>query len=261
MSDEGTPRRPRRPLHFGPDAMEAHGGSIAGPAEAAEAAHAAAATLVGAGREGDDPQRAARLVRLVEDVGLDTLADLWAQRPARSLPGVLWRLYVLRAWVWRAPSVAAREYAEGMGTAEVQHVVAGMAEPPGPDEVRDLADQILSGLFTGDLGYSVASGTPVVDLIVEAAPHTLALAAASIGLAIVVALATAYVATLPGAGALRSAVRALPSFMVSLPGFWIAILLLQFFSFRLGWVNVVDPTPLEGLILPTLTLAVPWPRR
>ena len=102
--------------------MEAHGGSIAGPAEAAEAAHAAAATLVGAGREADDPQRAARLVRLVEDVGLDTLADLWAQRPARSLPGVLWRLYVLRAWVWRAPSVAAREYAEGMRTAEVQHV-------------------------------------------------------------------------------------------------------------------------------------------
>ena len=155
MSDEGTPRRPRRPLHFGPDAMEAHGGSIAGPAEAAEAAHAAAATLVGAGREGDDPQRAACLVRLVEDVGLDTLADLWAQRPARSLPGVLWRLYVLRAWVWRAPSVAAREYAEGMRTAEVQHVVAGMAEPPGPDEVRDLADQILSGLFTGDLAVAL----------------------------------------------------------------------------------------------------------
>ena len=135
--------------------MEAHGGSIAGPAEAAEAAHAAAATLVGAGREGDDPQRAACLVRLVEDVGLDTLADLWAQRPARSLPGVLWRLYVLRAWMWRAPSVAAREYAEGMRTAEVQHVVAGMAEPPGPDEVRDLADQILSGLFTGDLAVAL----------------------------------------------------------------------------------------------------------
>ena len=35
------PGRPRRPLHFGPDAMEAHGGSLPDPAETAEAAHAA----------------------------------------------------------------------------------------------------------------------------------------------------------------------------------------------------------------------------
>lgn len=152
--------------------------------------------------------------------------------------------------------VAAR-YADpalGLSQAEIEQI----REQMGVD--KPLFEQYfatLGGLFTGDLGYSVASGTPVVDLIAEAAPHTLALAAASIGLAIVVALATAYAATLPGAGALRSVVRSLPSFMVSLPGFWIAILLLQFFSFRLGWVNVVDPTPLEGLILPTLTLAVP----
>ena len=152
--------------------------------------------------------------------------------------------------------VAAR-YADpalGLSQAEIEQI----REQMGVD--KPLIQQYfatLGGLFTGDLGYSVASGTPVFDLITDAAPHTFALAATSVGLAIVVALATAYVATLPGAGALRSAVRALPSFMVSLPGFWIAILLLQFFSFRLGWVNVVDPTPLEGLILPTLTLAVP----
>lgn len=152
--------------------------------------------------------------------------------------------------------VAAR-YADpalGLSQAEIEQI----REQMGVD--KPLIQQYfatLAGLFTGDLGYSVATGTPVFDLITDAAPHTFALAAASIGLAIVVALATAYVATLPGAGPLRSFFRALPSFMVSLPGFWIAILLLQFFSFRLGWVNVVDPTPLEGLILPTLTLAVP----
>ena len=44
---------------------------------------------------------------------------------------------------------------------------------------------------------------------------------------------------------------------MSLPGFFIAIVLLQVFSFQLGWVNVVNPTAFEGLILPTLTLVVP----
>ncbi|QPK83604.1 ABC transporter permease [Corynebacterium qintianiae] len=115
----------------------------------------------------------------------------------------------------------------------------------------------LGGFLTGNLGYSVRTGTPVSSLIAEALPHTLALAATSVGLAIVVALLAAFVATLPGMGWIGDFFRALPSFMASLPGFWIAILLLQFFSFHLGWVNVIDPAPGEGLILPTLTLVVP----
>ena len=36
---------------------------------------------------------------LVDDIGLSTLADLWASRPARTLPGALWRLYLLREWM------------------------------------------------------------------------------------------------------------------------------------------------------------------
>lgn len=152
--------------------------------------------------------------------------------------------------------VAAR-YADpalGLSNAQIEEI----REQMGVD--KPLIEQYFStlgGLFTGNLGYSVAAGTPVSSLIAEAAPHTFALAATSIGLAILVALLTAYLATLPGAGWVRGFFRALPSFMVSLPGFWIAIVLLQIFSFKLGWVNVVDPTPVEGLILPTLTLAVP----
>lgn len=152
--------------------------------------------------------------------------------------------------------VAAR-YADpalGLSNAEIEQIRTQM----GVD--KPLIEQYfttLGGLFTGNLGYSVASGTPVASLIAEAAPHTFALAVASIGLAVIVALLISYAATLPGAGPVRSALRALPSLLVSLPGFWIAILLLQVFSFRLGWVNVVYPTPWEGILLPTLTLLVP----
>lgn len=146
---------PRRPIHFGPDALEAHGGTTPGPAELTEIAHQTAAVIVGAGRAAHDPDVTARLVALVDDLGLSTIADLWSGRPARSLPGVLWRLYVLREWVRRSPDAASREYAAGMQLADVSHVVAGVAVPPGPDEVKELADTILAGVFDGDLAIAL----------------------------------------------------------------------------------------------------------
>lgn len=135
--------------------MEAHGGSLPDPAQAAEAAHAAALTVVEAGRRDARPGTTARLVRLVDDLGIDTLAELWSRRPARSLPGALWRLYMLREWVQRRPETAAREYSAGMAVAPVPHVVAGIAEPPGTDEVIALVDRILGGVFDADLAVAL----------------------------------------------------------------------------------------------------------
>lgn len=135
--------------------MEAHGGTRPGPAEITEIAHQTAAVLVGTGRAVDDPDVTARLVALVDDLGLSTVADLWASRPARTLPGTLWRLYALREWVRRQPVEASREYAAGMRFTDVAHAVAGMAEPPGPDEVKALADEILTGVFNGDLAVAL----------------------------------------------------------------------------------------------------------
>jgi len=146
---------PRRPVHFGPEAMEAHGGTTPGPAELTEIAHQTASVIVGTGRAAHDPDVTARLVALVDDLGLSTIADLWSGRPARSLPGVLWRLYVLREWVRRSPDAASREYAAGMRLADVSHVVAGVAVPPGPEEVQELADTILTGVFEADLGIAL----------------------------------------------------------------------------------------------------------
>lgn len=135
--------------------MEAHGGALPDPAETADAAHAAALTVVEAGRGDASPETTHRLVRLVDDLGIDTLADLWSRRPARSLPGALWRLYLLREWVQRRPELAAREYAAGMAAAPVAHVVTGIAEPPGTDEVIALVDRILGGVFDGDLAIAL----------------------------------------------------------------------------------------------------------
>lgn len=146
--------RPRRPTFMGPEGMEAHGGVI-DPTAQIEAAHETARVLVHTGRATNQPELTERLVHLVEDLGIETVAELWASRPARSLPGSLWRLYVLREWVVRQPEQAAHEYAAGIRFAEVNHAVAGVADPPGPQQVGALVDEILRGVFAGDLGVAL----------------------------------------------------------------------------------------------------------
>jgi hypothetical protein len=135
--------------------MEAQGGTAPDPAQVTEIAHQTAAVLVGTGRAVDDPEVTARLVGLVDELGLSTVAELWADRPARSLPGALWRLYALREWVQRDPEEASADYAEGIRFTDVNHAVAGVAEPPGPGELRALTDAILRGVFDGDLAVAL----------------------------------------------------------------------------------------------------------
>ncbi|MCW3492498.1 ABC transporter permease [Microbacterium sp. SSM24] len=115
----------------------------------------------------------------------------------------------------------------------------------------------LSGYVQGDFGYSTQFGTGVLDLIGEALPATAALAGLGFLLAAVIAAAIAFLSTLSPFGWLRSGLRSLPGVFVSVPVFWLGILLIQVFSFGLGWVPIVGADPVAGLILPVITLAVP----
>jgi hypothetical protein len=150
---QGTPRRP---AFFTPVSMDSRGGPQSlDPARVTEAAHETASLIVKTGRAANDPSLTSKLVTLVDDLGLSTLAELWADCPARSLPGALWRLYALREWVCRDPEGASGDYAAGIRFADVPHVVAGVGDPPGPAEMRDLADVILTGVFDGDLAIAL----------------------------------------------------------------------------------------------------------
>jgi hypothetical protein len=146
--------RPRRPALFGPAAVDALVGAP-DPAERIEAAHATAEALVRHGRAADDDEVTARLVALTDEHGIDEVADLWSDRPADTLPGALWRLYALRAGIRRDPVDHARAFDAGRRRAPVHEAVAGVAEPPGPQEVTALADAVLAGAFRGDLSVAL----------------------------------------------------------------------------------------------------------
>jgi hypothetical protein len=125
------------------------------PLDIALIAHETALAVVSQVRESQDPELVARLVRLVDDEGIDAVAMMWSKAEPHTLPGALWRIYMLREWVKHSAEAVARSYHHGVHAAQVRHAIAGVEDPPGPEEVQRLADAILSGVFAGDLAVAL----------------------------------------------------------------------------------------------------------
>ncbi len=130
----------------------------------------------------------------------------------------------------------------------------------------------LSGALHGDLGRSFVHDTPALGLILERMPATLELAIASMLMAVLLGLPLGLWAGLkPGSGAGRT-ILAGSILALSLPAFWVGLLLVMVFSVTLGWLPVYGRGPttlllgvpvsflsLEGwrhLILPATSLAL-----
>ena len=120
------------------------------PVLLAEAADRSAELLVRGARASGDDAVADRVLHLADTEGIEVIAQVWAGRPADSVAGCLWRLYLLRSWVYADPVGVAREFDEGRRHAAVAGVVAGVADPPGPDELRAMVDEVLRGIAVGD---------------------------------------------------------------------------------------------------------------
>ena len=125
------------------------------PAMLREAGDLAATVLVRGARESDDPALAERIVHLAESEGLETLAEVWSGAPADTLAGSLWRLFLLRSWVYAAPERVASEFEAGQRRVDVARVVAGVADPPGPEELRHMLDDVLRGITRGDFAITL----------------------------------------------------------------------------------------------------------
>ncbi|NHN55494.1 hypothetical protein G9U51_06830 [Calidifontibacter sp. DB0510] len=163
-------RRPRRPAPFTPRQLDSFESRL-DPAQVSEVAHETAAVLVRTGRAAHDPELTRRLVNLVDELGMSTIAELWSSLPAVSLPGALWRLYVLREWVRRDPAGAVADYQSGRPYLDVSHAVAGAADPPSPEGLRDMGDAILTGAFEGDFAVALERAAAFCDVISVGRAH------------------------------------------------------------------------------------------
>lgn len=125
---------------------------------------------------------------------------------------------------------------------------------------RPLPVQYLSQLaaaVTGDLGTSVQTGQPVTEAILDRLPTTLRLAWAALLVAVVAGPAIALIAAGTRRRWVRATASAIPALGAALPTFWTGLLLVQVFSFGLGWLPALGDDGLAGLVMPALTLGLP----
>ncbi len=116
----------------------------------------------------------------------------------------------------------------------------------------------------GDLGTSYATNQDVFDSVMARMPATLKLAAFSMLLALVVSVPLGILAALKHNSIWDSLATALATVGVSLPKFWFGLVLMIFFSLRLGWLPSTGSAELsEGLgpflsyiIMPAASLAL-----
>ena len=170
-----TGREHHRPTYPGAKHFEAIEGAV-DPAQLSEAADRAATALVRGARDPsvgeDDAELVARVVHLADSEGLETLAELWSGAAADSLAGALWRLYLLRSWVYADPLTAAAEYDRGRRHVPVGEVISGMVDPPGPDEVRALLDAVLSGVVVGDFADTLFRAAAFARVVAAGRAHS-----------------------------------------------------------------------------------------
>lgn len=118
-------------------------------------------------------------------------------------------------------------------------------------------------LFQGDLGASIyGSRVPVTQLLAEALPRTLSLALLSFVLALVIAVPAGLIAATRRNTGWDHSVTFVAFLGLSMPDFWLGILLIIVFAANLQWLPAIGYVPLsdgfwpwlEHLILPSIAV-------
>jgi hypothetical protein len=136
------------------------------PADVSAIAHATASALLSRGQTSEDVQVREALVRFADEHGLDTLADLWSRAHPLSLPGALWRLYLVRAVVHHNPHDTAQLFQKGVDDLRtIVAVVAGAPDPLSAEDFSDVLDDILMGAFDGELAHALERAAAVATAV------------------------------------------------------------------------------------------------
>ena len=152
-----------------------------------------------------------------------------------------------------------------MGTRFDPNVYAALREAAGLD--RPVLEQYLGyvgSAVTGDLGVSFRSGEPVTQLLLDRLPATVSLALVGIVIALGMALPLGTMAALRRGKVSDYVVRVVSQIGVSIPDFWMAILLILLFSVTLGWLPPAGYVPLTEdplgwllrILMPAFTVGI-----
>lgn len=145
-------------------------------------------------------------------------------------------------------------YAQSQGTTpeQLEAIRAGL----GLD--RPVHEQYLAfmgRLLQGDLGLTIRGQQPVLDLILQRLPNTMLLAVAAMAIAVVLGVAMGFFAAYRRGTWLDMLLMVTAIAGISVPHFWLGLVLLFVFAVELAWLPVAGQG-WSSLVLPALTLGL-----
>ena len=177
-------------------------------------------------------------------------------RLATAVPTLLGMSFVAFVIVALAPGDPVLMELRALGIVPEPEDVAALQAEFGLD--RPLLQRYFEWLWRAlrlDFGTSVATGRPVMSEIALHLPATLALAISALFGAVVISLTLGVLAATSSKVACAG-LRGITILMVSMPSFWLALVLIYIFVLRLRWARLVgDGSPVD-LVLPAITLSL-----
>jgi peptide/nickel transport system permease protein len=116
--------------------------------------------------------------------------------------------------------------------------------------------RFLGDLARGDFGMSIWQGVPAMSLVISRFPATVYLTLAVVGFSLLVALPMGVVAAVWPRSAIDRLTTVLSVTGVSMPTFWLALMLIIVFAVQLNWFKTSGYGGIEFLVLPVLALSV-----
>lgn len=157
-------RRPARPAQLSEESLNVLSSGV-DPQQVDEMSHQSALALLHRVHASANPELVSRVLTLVDREGVDIIAELWAKSEPDSLPGMMWRLYMLRSWMQSGSDTLTRFWNLGEPAEGAASAIAGIDEYPTPTDIAKTADSILSGAFTGDFAVALDRASTFTNVI------------------------------------------------------------------------------------------------
>jgi peptide/nickel transport system permease protein len=114
----------------------------------------------------------------------------------------------------------------------------------------------LGDFFTGDMGLSHVSRTPVADQVIPALGITLSLVIVALGTAVLVSLPLGIIAALRQGGKVDKLITTITQSFIAMPEYWLAPLLVLVFALKLSLLPSAGWSTPASMVLPAATLAL-----
>ena len=114
----------------------------------------------------------------------------------------------------------------------------------------------LGKLLSGDLGTAIVAKRPVLDLVLQALPHSLALSGLALLFSTVLGIGLGVVAALNRDTLLDQTIMGGVLLGSTVPSFWLGLLLILALSVQLGWFPVSGARGWSSIVLPVLTIGL-----